>query len=143
MGKKESSIFIRMDQSLNDRIQEQAYRLGASKSTIIRMAVVKFLEEQEQNKQLGVPVISMNDLIAKMKMIERKLNVYEKKYGILSEDFYAKTISGKLDNLIREEENSGDLDRWRDNYNAWLRLKGEYTDQLKNRETSETLRSKS
>ena len=85
----------------------------------------------------------MNDLIAKMKMIERKLNVYEKKYGILSEDFYAKTISGKLDNLIREEENSGDLDRWRDNYNAWLRLKGEYTDQLKNRETSETLRSKS
>ncbi len=50
MPRKEASIFIRMDAGLEERLKDQAYRLGTSKSTLIRMAVIKFLEEQEKTQ---------------------------------------------------------------------------------------------
>jgi len=36
------------------------------------------------------------ELVIEMKLLERRLTPYEAKYGILSEDFYAALIAGKL-----------------------------------------------
>jgi predicted transcriptional regulator len=47
---KEKAILIRMDPELHIRISHQAKRLQMDKSAIVRMALVKFLEEQEPKK---------------------------------------------------------------------------------------------
>ena len=36
------------------------------------------------------------ELVREMKLLERRLTLFEEKYGILSEDFYAALMSGKL-----------------------------------------------
>ena len=35
-----------------------------------------------------------------MKLLERRLTLYEEKYGILSEDFYMALMSGKLARMM-------------------------------------------
>ena len=35
------------------------------------------------------------ELVVEMKLLERRLSLYEEKYGILSEDFYAALMSGR------------------------------------------------
>jgi hypothetical protein len=51
MSRKEGSVFIRRDVGLLERLNDQAFRLGTSKSSLIRMSVIKFLEEQEKTQQ--------------------------------------------------------------------------------------------
>ena len=43
----EVSIFLNLSEDLKDRLNKQANRFGASTSTLIRMAVTKWLEEEE------------------------------------------------------------------------------------------------
>ena len=42
--------------------------------------------------------MEIHELIIEMKLLERRLTLYEEKYGVLSEDFYTAFIAGKLKN---------------------------------------------
>ena len=80
------------------------------------------------------------ELVVEMKLLERRLSLYEEKYGILSEDFYAALMSGQLSRYDEHDETRADFSRWKGIYETWLRRKQAYTVQLKQRELTETLR---
>src|SRR6266496_1892006 len=40
--------------------------------------------------------MEIHELVVEMKLLERRLTLYEEKYGILSEDFHAALLAGKL-----------------------------------------------
>ncbi|GFP36059.1 hypothetical protein HKBW3S43_01846, partial [Candidatus Hakubella thermalkaliphila] len=40
--------------------------------------------------------MEIHELVVEMKILERRLTLYEEKYGVLSEDFYAALMSGRL-----------------------------------------------
>ena len=40
--------------------------------------------------------MDIHELVLEMKVLERHLMLYEEKYGILSEDFYAALMAGKF-----------------------------------------------
>jgi len=48
-----------------------------------------------------------------MKLLERRLTLYEEKYGVLSEDFYTALMSGKLMDYDAYDESRADFSRWR------------------------------
>jgi hypothetical protein len=80
------------------------------------------------------------ELVIEMKLLERRLTLYEEKYGILSEDFFAALMAGKLARYDEYDETRSDFSRWKGIYETWLRRKGAYTEQLKQCELVETLR---
>jgi hypothetical protein len=41
--------------------------------------------------------MEIHELVVEMKLLERRLSLYEEKYGVLSEDFYAALIAGELE----------------------------------------------
>ena len=41
--------------------------------------------------------MEIHELVIEMKLLERRLSLYEEKYGVLSEDFYGALTAGKLD----------------------------------------------
>lgn len=61
-----------------------------------------------------------HELVVEMKLLERRLTLYEEKYGILSEDFYAALMSGKLARYHDYDETRADFSRWKGIYQAWL-----------------------
>jgi len=84
--------------------------------------------------------MEIHELVIEMKLLERRLTLYEEKYGILSEDFYAALTSGKLARYDDYDETRADFSRWKGIYETWLRRKRSYTEQLKQRELLDTLR---
>ena len=74
------------------------------------------------------------ELVIEMKLLERRLTLYEEKYGILSEDFYTALISGKFVRYDDYDETRADFSRWKGIYETWLRCKHAYAEQLKKRE---------
>jgi hypothetical protein len=80
------------------------------------------------------------ELAIEMKFIERRLTLYEEKYGILSEDFYAALTAGRLARYDAFDETRTDFSRWKGIYETWLRRKTAYTDQLGKQDVSESLR---
>ena len=80
------------------------------------------------------------DLVIEMKLLERRLTLYEEKYGILSEDFYAALMAGKLSRYDDYDESRADFSRWKGIYETWQRRKEVYTEQIQQRDLSETLR---
>ena len=84
--------------------------------------------------------MELQELVIEMKLLERRLTLYEEKYGVLSEDFFAALTVGKL---VRYDEYDGtrsDFSRWKGIYETWLRRKKAYTEQLHQRELVEALR---
>jgi hypothetical protein len=75
-----------------------------------------------------------------MKLLERRLTLYEEKYGVLSEDFFAALTVGKLVRYDEYDETRSDFSRWKGIYETWLRRKKAYTEQLHQRELVEALR---
>jgi hypothetical protein len=75
-----------------------------------------------------------------MKLLERRLTLYEEKYGVLSEDFYAALMAGKLVRYDEYDETRADFSRWKGIYETWLRRKEAYTAQMRQRDLAETLR---
>jgi hypothetical protein len=67
------------------------------------------------------------ELVIEMKLLERRLTLYEEKYGILSEDFYAALMKGKLSQYDSYDETRSDFSRWKGIYETWLRRKDVYT----------------
>ena len=78
--------------------------------------------------------MEIHELVIEMKLLERRLTLYEEKYGILSEDFYAALISGELARYDDYDETRADFSRWKGIYETWLRRKQAYTTQIKQRD---------
>ena len=84
--------------------------------------------------------MEIHELVIEMKLLERRLTLYEEKYGILSEDFYAALGSDQLARYDEYDETRGDFSRWKGIYETWLRRKQAYTEQIKQRDVATTLR---
>jgi hypothetical protein len=80
------------------------------------------------------------ELVLEMKLLERRLTLYEEKYGILSENFYNVFTSGRLAEFDAYDETRVDFSRWKGIYETWQRRKAAYDAQLKQRDVIETMR---
>jgi len=83
--------------------------------------------------------MDIHELIIEMKLLERKMTLYEGKYSILSEDFYNALISYNLSQYDAYDETRIDLSRWKGIYETWLRRKNDYTQQIQKSNVAETL----
>jgi hypothetical protein len=84
--------------------------------------------------------MQIHELVIEMKLLERRLTLYEEKYGVLSEDFYAALTSGHLDEYDAFDETRADFSRWKGIFETWRRRKETYRQQLQDRELSTVLR---
>jgi len=84
--------------------------------------------------------MEIHELVIEMKLLERRLTLYEEKYGILSEDFYAALMAGKLAEYDAYDETRADFSRWKGIYGTWQRRRETYRKQLQERELAEVLR---
>ena len=80
------------------------------------------------------------ELVIEMKLLERRLTLYEEKYGVLSEDFYAALMSGKLAEYDAYDESRADFSRWKGIFETWQRRKDAYRKELEARELTKVLR---
>lgn len=89
----------------------------------------------------GVSLVSRAfELVIEMKLLERRLTLYEEKYGILSEDFYEALMAGKFAKYDEYDETRADFSRRKGIYETWRRRKQAYHDQLVQHDITETLR---
>ena len=84
--------------------------------------------------------MEVHELVIEMKLLERRLTLYEEKYGVLSEDFYAALMSGKLSDYDAHDESRADFSRWKGIYETLSRRKDAYRRQLEGRDLTELLR---
>ncbi len=84
--------------------------------------------------------MEIHELVIEMKSLERRLTLYEEKYGVLSEDFYAALMSDKLARYDEYDETRTDFSRWKGIYETWLRRKQAYTVQIEQHDLAKTLR---
>jgi hypothetical protein len=84
--------------------------------------------------------MEIHELVIEMKLLERRLTLYEEKYGVLSEDFYAALMSGKLAHYDAYDETRADFSRWKGIYETWQRRKQAYREQIAQRDFAEALR---
>lgn len=107
-------------------------------------ARLKQLKEAKQHEPgthgAGETDMEIHELVIEMKLLERRLTLYEEKYGVLSEDFYSALMSGKLARYDDYDETRVDFSRWKGIYETWLRRKQVYTTQLQQCDLAETLR---
>ena len=80
------------------------------------------------------------ELVLEMKLLERRLTLYEEKYGVLSEDFYNSLMSGQLSHYDAYDETRTDFSRWKGIYETWLRRKKSYTEQIRQGNLADALR---
>ena len=57
--------------------------------------------------------MEIHELIIEMKLLERRLTLYEEKYGVLSENFYTALMSGELTRYDTYDETRADFSRWK------------------------------
>jgi len=84
--------------------------------------------------------MEIHELVIEMKLLERRLTLYEEKYGVLSEDFYKSLMAGELEQYDEFDETRTDFSRWKGIYETWRRRKASYTAQLQERELWRSLR---
>lgn len=84
--------------------------------------------------------MDIHELVIEMKLLERRLTLYEEKYGVLSADFYTALMDGQLARYDTFDESRTDFSRWKGIYETWLRRKEAYVQQLQERGLAETLR---
>jgi hypothetical protein len=84
--------------------------------------------------------MEIHELVIEMKLLERRLTLYEEKYGVLSENFYGALVAGQLSRYDEYDETRADFSRWKGIYETWLRRKQAYTGQIDQCELAETLR---
>ena len=84
--------------------------------------------------------MELHELVIEMKLLERRLTLYEEKYGILSQDFYHALMAGKLERYDAYDETRTDFSRWKGIYETWLRRKEAYNKQIQDRDLTEALR---
>ena len=84
--------------------------------------------------------MEVHELVIEMKLLERRLTLYEEKYGVLSEDFYAALTSGRLAEYDAYDETRADFSRWKGAFETCRRQKEAYQRQLDEQELVEILR---
>jgi hypothetical protein len=84
--------------------------------------------------------MQIHGLVVEMRLLERRLTLYEEKYGVLSEDFYKGLTSGKLDQFDAYDETRIDFIRWKGIYESWRRRKAAYETQIETRDLVEAMR---
>ena len=85
--------------------------------------------------------MEIHELVVEMKLLERRLTLYEEKYGILSEDFHGALMAGKLARFDDYDETRADFSRWKGIYETWLRRKKAYSTQIRRRGPVRALRA--
>ena len=70
--------------------------------------------------------MDLYELVLELKLLERRLTLYEEKYGVLSEDFYRALVAGELARYDELDESRADFGRWKGIYETWLRRKKAY-----------------
>lgn len=70
------------------------------------------------------------ELVIEIKLLERRLTLYEEKYGVLTADFYAALMSGQLEHYDAFDETRADFSRRKGIYETWLRRKAAYAEQI-------------
>lgn len=81
-----------------------------------------------------------HELVIEMKLLERRMMLYEEKYGILSEDFYNALLSGQLTRYDEFDETRNDFSRWKGIYETWRRRKDTYSSQMRARDLADAIR---
>ena len=84
--------------------------------------------------------MEIHELVIEMKLLERRLTLFEEKYGILSEDFYAALLAGKMVRYDEYDESRADFSRWKGIYETWRRRKETYSRLLADRDLADALR---
>jgi hypothetical protein len=84
--------------------------------------------------------VEIHELVIEMKLLERRLTLYEEKYGVLSADFYNALMDGRLSSYDASDESRTDFSRWKGIYETWRRRKEAYGRQLEERGLAQTLR---
>lgn len=84
--------------------------------------------------------MEIHELVIEMKLLERRLTLYEEKYGVLSEDFYAALMSGKLAEYDSYDETRADFSRWKGIHETWRRRKEAYLKQIAQSDFARVLR---
>ncbi len=84
--------------------------------------------------------MDLYELVLEMKQLERRLTLYEEKYGILSQDFYDLLSAGRLSRYDDFDETRADFSRWKGVYETWRRRKAAYGEQIKHRDPTTVLR---
>jgi hypothetical protein len=84
--------------------------------------------------------MEVHELVIEMKLLERRLTLYEEKYGVLSEDFYDGLMSGTLADYDAYDETRADFSRWKGIFETWRRRKEAYRRRLQERGLPEVLR---
>ena len=84
--------------------------------------------------------MELHELVIEMKLLERRLTLYEEKYGILSADFYQALMSGQLSQYDDFDETRTDFSRWKGIHETWLRRKDAYALEFAKTDVAEALR---
>ncbi|OQX79523.1 MAG: hypothetical protein B6D61_03415 [Bacteroidetes bacterium 4484_249] len=84
--------------------------------------------------------MKLYELVTEIKLLDRRLTLYEEKYGVLSEDFYNALMSGNLSDYDEYDETRTDFSRWKGIYQTWLRRKEIYGELIKKNDINELLR---
>jgi hypothetical protein len=84
--------------------------------------------------------MEIHELVIEMKLLERRLSLYEEKYGVLSEDFYSALTAGELEEYHVYDETRVDFSRWKGIYETWLRRKQAYSEQMEARDPATSIR---
>ncbi len=84
--------------------------------------------------------MELHELVLEMKCLERRLTLYEEKYGILSQDFYDILMAGKLSRYDDFDETRTDFTRWKGIYETWQRRETAYSEQLRQNDPADALR---
>ena len=84
--------------------------------------------------------MELHELVIEMKLLERRLTLYEEKYGILSEDFYETLMAGQLSRYDEFDETRNDFSRWKGIYETWRRRKDAYKHQISLRSPADAMR---
>lgn len=84
--------------------------------------------------------MEIHELVIEMKLLERRLTLFEEKYGVLSEDFYVALMAGDLADYDSYDETRADFSRWKGIYETWRRRKEAYRKQVQERGFDKVLR---
>jgi hypothetical protein len=84
--------------------------------------------------------VDTDELVIEMKLLERRLSLYEEKFGVLSADLYRALVAGDLAEYDAFDETRADFSRWKGIYETWLRRKQAYEEQIEQRQVVEALR---
>ena len=85
--------------------------------------------------------MQIHELVVEMKLLERRMTLFEEKYGVLSADFHAALTAGQLSRYDDFDESRADFSRWKGLYETWLRRKQAYERQLKELSLAQALRT--